>query len=123
MNIEEAREACISIKGATESFPFGDDTLVYKVMDKMFAYMGLESKDGEFWLNMKCDPEKAIELRELYTGVLPGYHSNKKYWNTIVLESDVPDNLIKELIQHSVDEVIKKLPKVKQTEYKNLPNS
>lgn len=122
MNIEEAREACISIKGATEGFPFGEDTLVYKVMDKMFAYMGLESRDGEFWLNVKCDPEKAIELRELYTGIRPGYHSNKKYWNTIVIESDVPDKVISELIQHSVDEVIKKLSKVKQTEYNNLPN-
>ncbi len=122
MNIEEVREACISIKGATEGFPFGEDTLVYKVMDKMFAYMGLESRDGEFWLNVKCDPEKAIELRELYTGIRPGYHSNKKYWNTIVIESDVPDKVISELIQHSVDEVIKKLPKVKQTEYNNLPN-
>jgi len=123
MNIEEAREACLSIKGAAETFPFGDDVLVYKVMDKMFAYMGLESKDGEFWLNLKCDPEKAIELREQYTGILPGYHSNKKYWNSIVLESDVSDDLIIELIQHSVDEVIKKLSKVRQTEYNNMPNS
>ncbi|MBF0649690.1 MmcQ/YjbR family DNA-binding protein [Dysgonomonas sp. GY75] len=122
MNIEEVREACISIKGATESFPFGDDTLVYKVMDKMFAYMGLESRDGEFWLNVKCDPEKAIELREHYNGIRPGYHSNKKYWNTIVIESDVSDALIEELIQHSVDEVIRKLPKVKQAEYNNLSN-
>lgn len=122
MNIEEVREACISIKGAIECFPFGDDTLVFKVMDKMFAYMGLESRDGEFWLNLKCDPEKAIELRELYSGVRPGYHANKKMWNTIVIESDVPDDVIKELIQHSVDEVIKKLPKSKQTEYSNLRN-
>lgn len=122
MNIEEVREACISIKGATEGFPFGEDTLVYKVMDKMFAYMGLESRDGEFWLNLKCDPEKAIELRELYTGIRPGYHSNKKYWNTIVIESDVPDKVITELIQHSVNEVIKKLPKIKQAEYNNLSN-
>ena len=117
MNIEEAREACLTMKGATESFPFGEDTLVFKVMDKMFAYMGLESRDGEIWLNLKCDPEVAIEMREKYIGIRPGYHSNKKYWNTIVIESDVSDNLIKELVQHSVDEVIKKLPKVKQQEY------
>lgn len=123
MNIEEAREACLSVKGAAEGFPFGEDVLVYKVMDKMFAYMALDSKDGEFWLNVKCDPERAIDLREHYSGIMPGYHSNKKYWNTIVLESDVPDALIVELIQHSVDEVIKKLPKVKQAEYNNLPNS
>lgn len=123
MNIEEAREACLSIKGATESFPFGEDTLVFKVMDKMFAYMGLEARNGEFWLNVKCDPEKAIELREQYSGIFPGYHSNKKYWNSIVLKSDVPDKVIKELIQHSVDEVIKKLPKIKQNEYNNSVNS
>lgn len=122
MNIEEAREACLSIKGASESCPFGEDVLVFKVMDKMFAYMGLDSKDGEFWLNLKCEPERAIELREQYNGIIPGYHSNKKYWNSIVLESDVPDELIKELIQHSVDEVIKKLPKIKQNEYDNSVN-
>lgn len=122
MNIEEVRETCIAIKGATESFPFGDDVLVYKVMDKMFAYMGLEPKDGEFWLNLKCDPEKAIELREQFSGVKPGYHSNKKYWNTIVIESDVPNTIIEELINHSVDEVIKKLSKVKQNQYHNIPN-
>lgn len=119
MNIEEAREACISIKGATESFPFGEDTLVFKVMDKMFAYMGLESRDGEHWLNLKCDPVYAIELREHHSGIRPGYHSNKKYWNTVVI-GEVKDDLIKELIQHSVDEVIKKLPKVKQAEYNVL---
>lgn len=120
MNIEEAREVCLSIKGATESFPFGEDVLVFKVMNKMFAYVALDTKDGEFWLNLKCDSERAIDLRERYSGIFPGFHSNKKYWNTIVLESDVPEELIKELVQHSVDEVIKKLPKVKQAEYNNL---
>jgi len=119
MNIEKVREVCLSIKCATESFPFGEDVLVFKVMDKMFAYIALEPKNGEFWLNLKCDPERAIELRERYTGIFPGYHSNKKYWNSIVLESDVPDNLIEELVQHSVDEVIGKLSKKKQEEYQN----
>lgn len=122
MNIEEAREACLTIKGASESFPFGEDVLVFKVMDKMFAYMALDPKDGEFWLNLKCDPERAVELREHYNGIFPGYHSNKKYWNSIVLQSDVPDKLIEELIQHSVDEVIKKLSRVKQNEYNNMIN-
>ncbi|MDR2953673.1 MAG: MmcQ/YjbR family DNA-binding protein [Prevotella sp.] len=119
MNIEEAREVCLKIKGSIEDFPFGDDVLVYKVMDKMFAYIGLEPKDGDFLLNLKCDPEKAVELREKYSGIIPGYHSNKKYWNSIILDSDVSDQLIKELVQHSVDEVIKKLPKSKQEVYKN----
>lgn len=120
MNIEEVRDACLKIKGAKETFPFGEDVLVYKVMDKMFAYFALDSKDGEFWLNLKCDPERAIDLREHYEGVRPGYHSSKKHWNTIVMDSDVPESLIIELIQHSVDEVIKKLPKKKQEEYNNL---
>lgn len=120
MNIEEAREACLAIKGSDEYFPFGEDVLVYRVMDKMFAYIGLKPKDGVFLLNLKCDPEKAIELREQYSGIIPGYHSNKKYWNSIILDSDVSDSLIKELISHSVDEVINKLPKKKQEEYKNL---
>jgi len=118
MNIEEVREVCLSVKGATESFPFGEDVLVFKVMNKMFAYTALEPKDGEFWLTLKCDPERVIELREHYEGIRPGFHADKKYWNTVVIESDVPDGLLEELIHHSVDEVIKKLSKVKQNEYR-----
>lgn len=119
MNIEEIRDYCLSIKGCAECFPFGEDTLVYKVMDKVFAFATLEPKNGDFWVNMKCDPEYAIELREHYNGITPGYHMNKKMWNTIYLDSDVPSDLIKKLINHSVDEVIKKLSKVKQNEYRN----
>ena len=119
MNIEEIRDYCLSVKGSAEGFPFGEDTLVYKVMDKMFAFATLEPKNGDFWVNVKCDPEYAIELREHYNGIAPGYHMNKKMWNTIYIESDVPADLIKKLIDHSVDEVIKKLSKVKQKEYHN----
>lgn len=119
MNIEDFREYCLSIKGATESFPFDDTTLVFKVMNKMFAYIGLEPKDGEFFANMKCDPERSIELRERYEGIQPGYHTSKALWNSVYIERDLPDELIKELIQHSVDEVIKKLPKIRQREYYN----
>lgn len=119
MNIEEFREHCLSIKGASESFPFDDTTLVFKVMNKMFAYIGLEPKDGEFFTNMKCHPDKSQELMEHYEGIKFGYHSDKKYWISVYLKSDVPDQLIMELIQHSVDEVIAKLPKYKQEEYKN----
>lgn len=121
MNIEEIREYCLSVKGAEECFPFDDSTLVFKVMGKMFAYMGLEPKD-EYFINLKCDPEKAIELREQYDAVKPGYHSNKKYWNSIYFGKGVSDNNLKKWIQHSVDEVIKKLPKKTQEEYKNTPN-
>jgi len=121
MNIEQLREYCISIKGATESFPFDETTLVFKVMEKMFAYVGLEPKDGQFAVNLKCAPEKSIELRERYQGVRNGIHMPQGLlWNAVHLESDVPDKLIQELIEHSVEEVIKKLPKKKQQEYKEL---
>lgn len=119
MNIEELHEYCISVKGASESFPFDESTLVFKIMNKMFAYIGLEPKDGVFFVNLKCDPTRSIELREQYEGVTKGYHTAGDMWNSVYINSDVPDKLIKELIQHSVDEVIKKLPKYKQNEYIN----
>ena len=119
MNIEEMREVCLSVKGATESFPFGDDVLVYKVMGKMFAYISLEPFEEGFGLCLKCNPEKAIELRERYTSVIPGYHSNKRHWNTIFLEGDMPDKEIAAWVSHSAEEVIKKLPKKQQEEYNN----
>ncbi|MDH6354888.1 putative DNA-binding protein (MmcQ/YjbR family) [Dysgonomonas sp. PH5-45] len=122
MNIEEVREFCLSVKGAEECFPFDETTLVFKVMGKMFAYMGLERHGSDFMVNLKCDPEKAVELREQYDCVIPGYHSNKKYWNSIFLEQGMPDEELKGWILHSVSEVIKGLPKKKQEEYKNLPD-
>ena len=111
MNIESLREYCLSKKEVTESFPFGDTTLVFKVFDKMFALVNL---DEDLSINLKCDPEKAIELREKFSAVLPGYHMNKTHWNTIMVNSTVPDNLIKEWIDHSYVEVVKALPKNKQ---------
>jgi len=120
MNIEELREYCMSVKGASESFPFDETTLVFKVMGKMFVYVGLEPKDGQFKVNMKCDPEKSVELREKYQGVQQGIHTRSMMWNAVCLESDVPNQLIKELIEHSVEEVIKNLPKKKQEEYRKL---
>ena len=82
MDIETLRDYCISRKNATESFPFGEDTLVFKVNDKIFALVNL---DGELSINLKCNPAYAIELRERYTSVTPGYHMNKKHWNTVLL--------------------------------------
>ena len=117
MNIEEAREFCLSIKGASESFPFDEHILVFKVMEKMFAYVSLNPKDSQFRISMKCNPERSIELRDHYTGIIHGDHTASNLWNAVYIESDVPDNLIKELIQHSVDEVIKKLPQKKREEY------
>ncbi len=98
MNIEEFREYCLSVKGATESLPFlHHNILVFKVMGKMFAYIPLEPKDSIFKADLKCNPEKSLELREKYSGIT---HTDFKtlLWNLVTLESDVPDDLIKELI-------------------------
>lgn len=120
MNIETLREYCLAQKGVTEGCPFGDDILVFKVMNKMFAVLGLEPHDKGFMVIVKCDPQQAIELRERYESVFPGYHFNKKYWNSIYLEGDMPDNEIMYWINHSIDEVIKKLSKKLQLEYAAL---
>lgn len=91
MNIEELRSYCLSKKGSTETFPFDEITLVFKVMDKMFALTSLE---GELSINLKCDPEKAIELREEFDAVQPGFHMNKKHWNTVILDGSIADEQI-----------------------------
>ncbi len=111
MNIEELREFCISKKGVTEHFPFDEVTLVFKVGDKMFALTNL---DGEPSVNLKCDPERAIELREHYPSIIPGYHMSKVHWNTILMDGLVPDKLISELIDHSYNLVFESLPKIKR---------
>jgi predicted DNA-binding protein (MmcQ/YjbR family) len=113
MNIESLREYCLSKKQVSESFPFGDSTLVFKVLDKIFALVNL---DEELSINLKCDAEKAIELREMYDAVFPGYHMNKTYWNTVMIDGTVPDKMIKEWIDHSYEQVVAALPKNKQQE-------
>ncbi len=121
MNIEDFRNYCLSIKGATESCPFLDkNILVLKVMDKMFTYINLMPKDRRFRASMKCNPEKAAELRDRYEGIVHGDHTKSYDWNAVYLESDVPDGLIKELILHSVEEVVKKMPKKRREEYNSL---
>ncbi len=104
MHIEAFRAHCLSKLAAEETFPFDDRTLVYKVMGKMFAICDVDEYKG---FNAKCDPERAIELREQYPeGILPGWHSNKKHWNTIVAHANVPDELQRELIDHSYELVV-----------------
>ena len=107
MNIEQLREYCLSKRGTTESFPFDESTLVFKVGNKMFALTGLE---GEFSVNLKCDPEKAIGLRERYDFVLPGYHMSKKHWNTVLIDGRVSDSMLCEWIDHSYTLVLESLP-------------
>ena len=105
MNIEILREYCISKKDVTESFPFGDDTLVFKAAGKIFALVNLE---GDLSINLKCDPSLALELRERYAAVTPGYHMNKKHWNTILVDGSVPDKEIFSWIDHSYNLVMKR---------------
>ncbi|MCK5815644.1 MAG: MmcQ/YjbR family DNA-binding protein [Flavobacteriaceae bacterium] len=110
MNVEQYRAYCLSKKGVTEHFPFDEVTLVFKVMDKMFALCGLERIP--FGVNLKCDPEWAIELREEYDGsIIPGFHMNKKHWNTVEPNGNLSDEFFKELIDHSYDLVVAGLPK------------
>lgn len=107
MHIEAFREYCLSKKGATESFPFDDVTLVFKVMGKMFAIAPLERVPTQ--ANLKCDPERALELRETYDGrILPGYHMHKSYWNTVYLEQ-LPEALVRELTDHSYELIVASL--------------
>ena len=119
MNNEQIREYCISKKGVTESFPFDDTALVFKVMDKMFALLNI-SEDSK-GISLKCDPEMAIELREQYPEVTPGYHFNKKHWNTINLRGNLTDDKIKNWIDLSYDLVCAGLTKKQKEELKNAP--
>lgn len=114
MDIETAREYCLSKKATTESLPFDEYSLVIKVMDKMFALIDLEGANS---ISLKCDPEYAIELRERYSVIEGAYHFNKKYWNQVCLDGDADDQLIKELIDHSIEEVLKKFTKKLRAEY------
>mgnify|MGYP001827284698 CR=1 FL=1 len=114
MNIEEFRAYCLSKKLVTESFPFDETTLVFKVADKMFALTGLDRQPTQ--VNLKCDPEKAIQLREAYEDVIEGFHMSKKHWNTITIEGRISNDLIVELINHSYDLVVKGMTKKKQRE-------
>lgn len=101
MNIESLREYCLSKPGVEETLPFGPDTLVFKVNNKLFLLTGLD--EAELRFNVKCDPDKALELREEFSCVLPGYHMNKKHWNTIVVDGSVSTRQLKEWIDHSYD--------------------
>jgi len=100
MDIESLRDHCIGLKGVEECFPFGEDTLVFKAGGKIFALVNL---DGDLSINLKCDPALALELRERHSSVIPGYHMNKKHWNTIYIDGTIPDKEIFEWIDHSYE--------------------
>lgn len=107
MHIEAFREYCLAKKGVEECLPFDDNTLVFKVMGKMFALADIDLFES---INLKCEPEKAIELREMYPAVKPGYHMNKKHWNTVEMDGSLPDDLLKEWIDDSYTLIVEKLP-------------
>lgn len=113
MNIEEFRDYCLAKKGVFESFPFDSTTLVFKIGGKMFALTSIELFKS---VNLKCHPERSTELRETYSGIKPGYHMSKVHWNTVNVDSDVPNQLLLELIDHSFDLVFKSLTKRLQYE-------
>jgi predicted DNA-binding protein (MmcQ/YjbR family) len=109
MHIEQFRGFCLSFPGTTEEFPFDENTLVFKVMGKMFVLCDVDEFES---INLKCDPVKAIELREQYPEIVnPGYHMNKKHWNTVSMQYNLPDDLIKEWITDSYNLVVAGLPK------------
>lgn len=111
MNIEELREYCLQKPGVTEDLPFGDQTLVFKIGGKIFLLTGLEQGNR---FNVKCDPERAVELREQYDAVIPGYHMNKKHWNTVYMDGRLTRSLLHELIDHSYELVLNSLPKTQR---------
>ncbi|WP_421868963.1 MmcQ/YjbR family DNA-binding protein [Marinoscillum sp.] len=118
MNIEDYRDYCLAKPGVTEHFPFDEKVLVFKVMNKMFALTDVDTFSS---INLKCDPEVAVELRERYDGtVLPGYHMNKSHWNTIMMDGVLSDIELKKWIDHSYELIVLSLPKKLQEELKRL---
>lgn len=118
MNIETFRDYCLRKKGVEETFPFGEDVLVFKVMGKMFALTGLDNP--EFKVNLKCDPDWALELREQHPEIQPGWHMSKKLWNTVSFEEGLNDDFLCKLIDHSYELVVNSLSKKLRTELENL---
>ena len=109
MNIEILRDYCLSKTGAEESFPFGEDTLVFKVMNKMFALLPLNNEISR--VNLKTDPEWSEELRESYSQIYGAFHMNKKHWNSVEIENGIEYTLITKMVDHSYELVVSKLPK------------
>ena len=124
MDIESLKHLCASKSGADASYPFGEATLVFKVMGKMFALMPDRLSDGNHpTINLKCDPDFALILRQTYAAVEPGYHMNKRHWNTVHIDGTIPDDEIGEMIDQSYDLVVSLLPKKSQMELQGRNNS
>lgn len=122
MTVDSVREYCLTKKGSSEDFPFDQDTLVFKVLGKMFALVPLENWErGEASINLKCDPDYAIELRERYTSIEPGFHMSKVHWNSVYLyRGEIDRDFLFELIDHSYDKVVEKMTKKDKTLLKRM---
>lgn len=118
MNVERVRDYLLSKPGAEEGTPFGPDVLVYKVGGKMFGLISIDRVPPQ--MNLKCDPDRALRLRDRWEAVIPGYHMNKKHWNTVVLDDSIPDAEISDWIDHSWELVIAGLPRTARDEVKRL---
>ena len=114
MDLKKLEKLLISKQGATKEFPFGEEVMVFKVVNKMFALISLN--DDPLNLNLKCDPQDAIAYREIYDCVNPGYHMNKKHWNTLTLNGSMHQNILKDMIDESYDLVVNKLTKKQKEE-------
>lgn len=117
INVESYREYCLAKPGVTEGFPFSESALVFKVMNKIFAICDIDSFE---FINLKCDPERAIELRDKFEAIKPGYHMNKQHWNSVYIDGTLSDELIYELVDHSYDLIAASLPKKLREELKGL---
>jgi predicted DNA-binding protein (MmcQ/YjbR family) len=112
MNLDQLRDHCLAFEGAEETFPFGPDVSVFKVGGKMFALSRLAA--DPLAVSLKCDPELAEQLREAHASVLPGYHLNKRHWNTVTIDGSLSDETLREMIEDSYDLVVSKLPRAKR---------
>jgi predicted DNA-binding protein (MmcQ/YjbR family) len=118
MNIESISDYCRKKKGVTEDFPFDEDTLAIRVMNKIFLLASLEKVPLQ--INLKCEPEYAVELRERYASVQPGFHMNKSHWNTVLIDGSIPKSELKEMIDHSYEQVVKGLKKSDKEKLKKM---
>jgi predicted DNA-binding protein (MmcQ/YjbR family) len=121
MDVGQFREYCLRKPGASEDMPFGKNVLVFKVAGKIFALAPLDEVPAT--ANLKCDPDLALELRDRYEQVRPGYHMNKKHWNTVELDSGIPDTELRKMIDHSYEFVVKSLPKAKKADLRRARRS
>jgi predicted DNA-binding protein (MmcQ/YjbR family) len=112
MTRDDVLDYCTGLPGAVEDYPFGDDVTVFKVGGRMFALVMLEGSPG--FVNLKCDPELALELRARYTAVRPGYHANKRHWNSVDLDGSVDVDELREMIDHSYDLIVNRLPRAER---------